>query len=90
MGRATYGIGVAITVRQVIYDNLNKHVRALSGICEVFFQLGNLCNDVEPCEGGNVLNSEDFGLQSSIRDQCGSSDDLVSVEGRKIDLSKIS
>lgn len=83
-GFETYGVGVAVTVREIVDD----HLEDLAGSgSQVAWKVGNLGHPVEPSESGDVCDHGDLGLQSRIGDLGGSSEDLASIVFGPPDLS---
>ena len=83
------GVGSAVTVGQVVDDNLHEVLLAagpLEGLSigEILAKFGSFGNDVEPGEGWDILNLQGLGLDGRVGDECGSSVDLSSVVWREV------
>lgn len=76
------GVGVAITVGQVIDDELEDFARSS---WEIVVEGSNLGDGIEPGEGRDLLDLEDLGLEGRVRDLISSAVDLGSVVGREPD-----
>lgn len=74
------GEGGAVTVGQIVDNNLNELVLGL-GIGKVATKVGNLGNRIKPSEGRDFSNRSSLGCQTRIGYISGRLRDLVSIEG---------